>query len=833
MGTLITPPCYKYIARNLSSPDERYVFSRQFFEKMVSSGADLDDCLVLYSAFEMPSSVDGLYKYNGVELKPQDYYEHILSLDDIPSVTCPNYYRSAMKPNNQNNVCQLCKLSRSCKNTNSEIECSIFKYIALSSKNYESFMSLGVDGVFKYCVDIASELSFDAPAIVPILSCAFTVIKNSKDDFYSEGDLRTRLNGLVGKITVEATKNPSVKEVQMKNHKALPISWDIVVNAVMSANDLNYDELCAEVSKIDLSGSKRKKKNKKTKALVEESPLFDYLNEMGESSASESGDINKVEPEQPDSVSASSVELLSETPDIPIEPIEPAADENEYISVPPPDLDVDGGFSMPEPPDDEELPFGGIEVDVPDDIPTEYMSDEPEESVSEDTAENSPEQQESSNDTGPVEAVESSGDPNSSESPKESAQTPVNSESEVSGQNKSPENVPTASEPKQVKYRVPPISEDELIYNIVIRRDVLKNYASPYKSVEMEAFSGLQKAKRLPVEVVFDDSGAAYLFMFLRTMGQYAYCPIDNDIPNSLIAILLSKNIIKICYQPYFLYSLLRLYDVRVCGVYSICTMDNLLHPDAVIGMYGEFFHVFDEHFKNIPAADTGFPDFDELLVDMQKYIYVHAIQTRADFDKYIYVKHHSRDEVLGSSFLRIINLKSNDYLFQLNNDGQIIYNPNYDQVARHDGFFVTYSVSADDVPGFELSEVYLDALYELSIKGRFRKYNIQLITISATAMVLFIGESEYELLTTALQKYFNRFAQLNHLERFELNVSHERVYCKTPKGAKQRQTPKTYEQAMDMLITTNDSVSVSPSHVVKRSKVKRKRQTKQFDPNK
>ena len=85
--------------------------------------------------------------------------------------------------------------------------------------------------------------------------------------------------------------------------------------------------------------------------------------------------------------------------------------------------------------------------------------------------------------------------------------------------------------------------------------------------------------------------------------------------------------------------------------------------------------------------------------------------------------------------------------------------NQNFEQRAHSDGFFVTYSIGAEDIGTLEMSELYLDALYELSTKGRFRKYNIQLVTMTPTAMVLFIGENEYELITTALQKYFNRYA--------------------------------------------------------------------------
>ena len=273
------------------------------------------------------------------------------------------------------------------------------------------------------------------------------------------------------------------------------------------------------------------------------------------------------------------------------------------------------------------------------------------------------------------------------------------------------------------------------------------------------------------------------------------------------------------------------MYGVRVSGVYSICTVDTLLHSEAVVSRYSEYFKIYEGNFENIPICDSGFPEFDELIMNMQKYILIHARQTRNTFDKSEYAKRHAQDEVLGSSFLRSINLKANEYLFKLEESGEIVFNTFYEQQAKTDGFFVTYSISADDIEPKYLTDIYLDALYELCNKGRFRKYNIQLITMTMGAMVLFIGESEYELITTALQKYFNRYALEYKLERFDLNVSHDRVYVNTQKGTKQRKIPSTYEQAMDLLVTTNDSVSVSESHIVKRAKVQRKKQERPYKP--
>lgn len=810
MSKLFLPPCYKYIARSLSSPEERYEFSRRLLDKLSSSGADPDECMILYSSLSFPTSAGDPLDYEGAVLNAQDYYNAIMGLEGISNISCPQYYKNRLKPNNQNNLCQLCDLSRSCKTTNYVTECSILKYIVSDKENFKKFEELGVDGVFKSVYDIAVELSFDAPAIVPLLNTAYSVIRNQPDDVYSVDDVKSRLQRLVGMIIVDAGKNPSVLSVQMNNNRALPVAWEKVISDVLSAKDFNYDEVCTEVSKIDLSSGKRKKSSKKKKALVPESPVFDYL--------------DKVNSEQVHSQEAAPIEESElSSDDVPIVPESKPTDDGTLIN------------------DDEELPFGSAENVVPGNDPaaeqTESYSDS--DIVSEDPADDdynaayaSASDQSWYEDTDDV----SSGESNVSEP--ERTEQPSNADIESENSAESEDNNATAvettepvDEKKILKYRVPPIDEGDLIFNIVVNRKTFKSYASAYNSMESTVFTALQKSKRLPLEIIYDENGAAYLFMFVRALGQFVYCPIEQDMPNSIIAIMLSKSVVKICYQPYFLYSLLRIYNIRACGVYSICTVDSLLHPEAQIAFYNDFFSVYAGDFPNLVPVDSGFPDFDSLLLNLQKYILIHARQTRSQFDKLEYAKRHARDEVLGSSFLRNVNLMSNDYLFSLESNGKVVYNQNFEQRAHSDGFFVTYSVAAEDIGTLSQSDLYLDALFDLCNKGRFRKYNIQLVTITSTAMVLFIGESEYELLTTALQKYFNRYALVHRMEKFELNVAHQRIYYKTKKGAKQGQIPRTYEQAMDLLVTTNDTVSVSESHVVKRGKKKRKAQTQSFKP--
>ncbi len=320
--------------------------------------------------------------------------------------------------------------------------------------------------------------------------------------------------------------------------------------------------------------------------------------------------------------------------------------------------------------------------------------------------------------------------------------------------------------------------------------------------------------------------------MFVRNLGRYYYCKLDGNMPNVVEASLRSQSIRKICYQPYYLYSICRLYDVRISAVYSLYSMDAFLHPAALPCKYEEFFDLYKHDYSYSPLSGSGFEDFDRMCNFMQCYIQMNARQLRAINNKELVRQQMCKDEILGSSFLRIINMKSNEYLFDLDSDGNVVYNMSYDVSARHDGFIVTYTIGMDDVPELSRKELYMMGLVELSDKGRFAKYNIQLITMSDVSMVLFVGIKEYELIITLLQKFYNRYALKQHLEKFTLDVDHQRIYVKDKAYPIKIALPRSYDEAMDKYITTNDAITVADSHVSvrgKKTQKSRKRQPQKF----
>jgi len=728
-------PCFKYIGRNLSTPEERYEYAKNFFLTMEKQHVSEDEYMLLYCSNKYPQNVGEPLTFNGIKLTSSDYREHILSLEYINSSTCQKYYKSNPLYSQSNNLCQVCPTSKAYKNSNYDIECSILKYIISSKDNYDNFSKVGNHAYFKSVYDVATDLQVTFPAICPILSIAYTVISENQDCYDIE-TLSDRLESLVGKITVAASYNENIKKIQALNYKALPVAWSKTCSDILSSAEINYEEICRYISAIDIKSSKPKKKKNK-----EPNRLFEMIESMD------------------DSVSENSA-MLQQNND----------NEQEYES--------------------------DNDTYIVQDDPSWYQDEQPTEANTKTT---------------------------SPEITSEEMAKPVISSDDSENNNA----------PVKTSYRVPPKNDNTMLFSLKVNSHTLKTYASSYTKNENEIFQSVLASKMLPIEVIFNEDNTAYLIMFVRNHGRFYWCKVDNNIPNTLLALLTSKSVKKICYQPYYLYSLLRVYGKKMTNVYSLCTMDRLLHPDAVLCLYDDFFKLYTMDFVEAEVG-SGFEDFDSLIANMQRYIQICASQMRGAYDKSEYERRSCIDEVLGTSFLRIINLTTNDCLFDLRADGQFEYTTSYESAARHDGFFITYSIGIDDIPDLQRERIYIDSLVELCKKGRIFKYNIQLVALAPTSMVLFIGEEEYELISTLLQKYFNKYALVNKIERFELTVAHQRIYKNTKKKAKTYILPSTFDEAIDMFLTTSTHIQVEDSRIInrkKKTKDVRKSQHQKFIP--
>lgn len=816
-------PCYKYIARNISDEASRHTYAKNYMDNMLKHDVDKDEAIFLYCANGISPDAGVLFSVNGVTLRQEDYFSYVSGEEKYEVLECSKYYRTAMKFNQKNNVCLLCPYYKNYANKRYSDECSIFRFIIDSRANLEEVVALDMPSIFNSVIDVASELESLYPAIVPILNIAYEQLLLT-DGIFEISDVRERLNKLVGKISASSAKyNSEVKKLLEVNHRTVPVAWANVTEDILNSNLLSFESVCQLLSQIDIENNhKQKKKRNKTRKETRTNSLFDFM----EQSAAESLSNNEKEIKENEQRELSAIapddipEITMGVDDV------PGTDyyDGEVPSSIVPDDIPEIGMTMPEPPEDI---IDGVPYNVPENI--EY--DEPHASapviVESDTSDSVSKDEVA--DTSTKGETEKEDYRKAIGKQQKNDNVSKTTETDIDGGTKKNENLKRAK-----RYSIPKVNDLSCVFIPVVSTELLYEYADSYIDNANIVFDNVRRSKRLPIEIVYDGKGKAYALLFVRNLGRYYYAPVDDTIPDTLKVLMQSQSVIKICYQPYYLYSLFRLYSCKISSVYSICTMDMLQHPKASVAQYEDFFAVYDANFP-ITVIDTGDSLLTAMVNNMQRYIQIEASQTRMKYNEKEYIKRQHRDEILGSSYLRIINLKTNDYLFELEPSGNIVYNPQFDLNARHDGFFVTYSVGLDN-NGTEISlnDIYLGALYELCHKGRFKKYNIQLITLTAGTMVLFVGMDEYDLITTALQKYFNIYAIRHGYERFELNVAHQRIYVNEQRNAKQKRIPRTYNEAMDMLVTANDSVTVADSHIIRRKKAsqtKRKKQTKKYHP--
>ncbi|WP_026653438.1 hypothetical protein [Butyrivibrio proteoclasticus] len=817
---VILPACYKYIARNIGEPSARYEYSKNFFTNLSRHNVGMDDQIGLYCSVRIPPSCGEQLSYGSVVLNAEDYYSQIMDSDDVPkAVSCQSYYKKICKPG-KNSVCLTCQYAKNYANNMYTDECSVFKYISTSKDNFESFKGSFSAEIFRSCFDIAANLPVVKPGIVPLFKLAYEqILERGVDEFFSSSqDVRERLSSLVGVMTLSAVRNANVKEIQSNNFKAFPIAWSQVVDDTLSARDITDAEMqtiCQKIVNNYGSSSKSNSSSSKKKDKRSETPLLDLMG----TEVVEAGTVVQ----SVDEVVSQFDDTLVEGPDVvadeSLENVD--GDAAEYS-----DSDIalsDDGLSEDE--WGEYLEQRGL--DSEEELP---LSDEP-------VVESVGSGMSNGDDTeelpfGPSETV---GPDNGSDSDTADVSYGDSPSIEELATNNESKHGETSSGRVVKKYIVPAMPDTTFIYRCEINRRTLKDYADSYSTDENSVFSAIRQCKVLPIEVVFDTENRGYLFMFVKPLGRYYYCQIDSAMPKTLEAVFKSKSIRKICYQPYFLYSLLRINNCVACEVYSIYSMDQYLHPNAMPCVYQDFWELYRHDFHYTPLRESGFDEFDTLCCFMQIYIQLQAKQIRNLSDNKLIRYQQCKDEVLGVSFLRALNLKENGYLFDIDSAGTILYNINYDLAAHTDGFFVTYTIGMDDAPDVSREELYMSGLIELSNRGRFSKYNIQLVTMSDVSMVLFVGVREYELIITLLQKFYNRYASKRRLENFSLNVSHERIYTKE-KRMPRIAMPKSYEEAMDRLITTNASVEVAKERVTVRRKKdanRRKKQTEKFIPGK
>ncbi len=308
-----------------------------------------------------------------------------------------------------------------------------------------------------------------------------------------------------------------------------------------------------------------------------------------------------------------------------------------------------------------------------------------------------------------------------------------------------PDNSVTSIEEPERSGNTTPVSEPVLVSShtvSVFKDDPLRvpklthiDFADPEMMSEDLALSDTVSIE------VFYGAEKAYCYV-LHTRGHYYICKPDSERVRSVLE---NPCVLKICWQPFDIYSLCVKNGVNIKSVYSILDGELSWSPGKVAASYR---YVILKYMPHLPSSSgDGF-----YASAMPYYKRIHALQT----------EQHTRSlygdyfRLLGNSYHRDRNLKSTGKLFKMSPDGRIDFIPGNSFSVKKEGFELSFVV--DGLLGVLPSKMFVDALLRFN---SFRFSEMQIISCAGNRLLLYVPSRMYELVSSHLQYSFDRFAML------------------------------------------------------------------------
>lgn len=818
---LLLAPCFKYAARQVTSVDELMLMAKCIFTLYENKGYRSEDILPLYMSLSQelsPELASKLFSYNDEELDIETYYFEITGSKNIPNFkTCVSFIKNNYP--STSGVCRICEFSKNYSNSHFDIELSLYRYANESLENLIHFKEVAEKSIFKSHYDFADGLSSPNPFVLPILKLCFNELQKNPTSFFIDGSTNSSRfdKALTMILLVNSKYRESVDELINISISSIDIQKKILVkmleDAYMPSGLIEVQELIQKV---------KTKKDKSTQIT-----LNDIVCEESINIEQNATDTNESTFSSDESYQSEDYTYAPDYSSIPND----LFNVSESDIVPPP-IDYDG----------DSMDFNGSIIDIPDDIPESAFQDnsedasqlagfkEPEIPGEIDTPLDEDNQSEKNNIS--IESAENNDAPPESERQKNTKKTPTSNSKNIEDPNKqnnetNNKNTKVSRKKKKAdnnniedisstkKYSSVPAARSKTIFLCAINKNFLTEKIYSVNELENELFASISKTKTLPVEIICDENSNFYFIFWCKELGTFAFCPVSK-VPNTINALLTHKSIQKICWQPYYLYSLTKEQDINIRNVYSIYSFDRVVYPAAPPEYYHDVITSYTKELEEPEGLGSPFEEFNYLIRDMQFYEIIRRFQMRSEagITKKLYEKVCAEDEVMGNSFLRRIVLNDKTAAFELDANGQFVFNENYNIIPKYDGYILTYSIESNGID--DIVQVYVDALSELALTGRFRKIKMQILTISRNQMHMFIEEKGYELCVTLMQNYFNKYAITHAKNDFNLIVSHERYLIGDKKkvGDGKLLLPSSLTNALDVLTTANLIIKTNAKHI-------------------
>lgn len=693
----IALPCHKYMIRHIKSETDKLKYARAFFQKMHDQKVDIDETINSYigtALFQEGTHYDFL-SYRGRLLDGMQFYRSIMADHSIETYqNCQDYigiYGKEVLP-----VCKVCPHSSQNTNKNRDIELSIIKRINASYDSLQIFISKSNGTFFKSRADIAQNTPSSAPLVIPFLRICFNIIKSYSAGYYEQSIIELsdhqRLSMLQNRMYAELKSKYKIDAKIPNCSRIFPLLYSSLVDEINRAADISDKDIVSHIM-----DSKKTIHRSDTDRLAKSSA--DIFLEYGIEHWTEQFTLNET-------VIHKEVPLLE--------------DELQY------------GFTFP-----------NILSRMSTNIKNPQLFSEPPHILSRLNLSN----QMNHNEVHPqcpdqrfkLSRIES----------RESIEPEIIPASVDAFDTKELKDTPQERKPSPA-----PQNLADGIPLFHINENNLINHLTKIGEENIDMIKkSITKDRDMPCECAIDDSGYA-IILWIRAERQFFYSYFTN-LHFEIIELFTSNTIKKICYQPFYLYSLCRLHGIKIKHVDSIFNTHLLLKSGYILN-YSKMVKLYGK-IKPDYHSKCSISERNNLMDGIPLYRMINRIQTKLvlSSDSYLAQANKAKyiEEVLGISFMRSINFYDDSTLLYIEND-QIKFNHNFKKTVKRDGFLLTYTINNKDIDTKAKQKIFLDLLYNLSEKGKIRKLNLQLMTMYDDIMVLFVSKECYEYFTTYIFAY-------------------------------------------------------------------------------
>lgn len=721
----ISLPCHKYMVRHIKNEADKLEYAHAFFQKMNEQETNIDEIISSYMAtslFQEDTDLDFL-SYQGIALTGEQFYHSIMEDCSISVYKkCQAYIRKYEK-----DIVPVCKVCPHCPqyaNKNRSNELSIIKRINASYNSLQVFLSRSNGSYFKSCNDIAQNTPSPVPLVIPFLRIFFNIIKS-----YGAGYYEQRILELSDQQRLAMLQNRMYAELKAKYKIDVLIPNSVRIFPLLYTSWVEEIEQAADISDQDIEAYVLPSKKKSSKTIVKNMPKKD-----GKPSS------------------------------------EYAVEKQEEKSLPPKAATIKEGDSH-----DDELQYAFSLTDIIAEPVTDTKLSRSFTDLSLFLSE-----------------IDLSKSEEAIEDTHNNSIDVENNTRYIDNKLDTETDIPCASTSTH---------ESESVTNLSVKKEFIVVESIPYDYIPLPCIDrtrlaehiiqvsdnnidllthAIERDRDLPLECIIDETGLYAAILWIRPIRQFFYSYFT-DLHVRIKELLTSRRIKKICYQPYYLYSLCRLYNIQIKHVYAFHSIHmHILKTDHKLG-YREIIKLYGEG-KNCGHTIDTVPELEEIMTGIPLYRTINRVQTKLISANENYSSQAARvqnlDEVLGTSFLRSINFNDDSTLMFIRN-GQICFNHCLKNNAKSGGFILTYMIENEEIDNTTKQKIFLDLLCDLSKKGRIRKLNLQLMTMYDDIMILFVADESYEFLTTYIHIHLYGIAQSYGCDDFRVVTTHERCIPK------------------------------------------------------